>query len=361
MSNNNDDRGQEEEFDMAAIQAFMLGGGTESGGGGDNSSNKNDKKDDVPSSKKKKKKKKGKSGGSGTTTPAKTPPRPPASNSSTRKKEKSNSKPKTKTPQTTPQQRREEQRIRNTQRQYWRLYKNFFAIVETEWLDLDDQLMAVVGSIDNIRSRLPLESRILRHIRDEDEWEAKKPWEGYAQGYSSRREHNFAMQVEDIRLAQGHDLVQHEKMLAGLRRLLSALSEVQDALGRKLDELMEHHWECSDDAGIESAMDPQGLSAVSLQTLVDEASMVYNQLSLELCRKQGLVQELLDSVDDDMIAGEEKAAHAFGPEGDDILGGGRSSRKTAFSCARAWPRDSDQSCLETPLLQRCLKRCESSP
>ena len=347
---------------MAAIQAFMLGGKKKSGGGGgDNNNNSDDKKGDIPSSKKKKKKKKGKVGagsGGGSSTPTrKTPPRPPASNNS-HKKKSGDTKPKT--PQTTPQQRREEQRIRNTQRQYWRLYKNFFSIVEAEWLDLDDQLLAVVGSIDNIRSRLPMESRILRTIRDEDQWEAKKPWEGYAQGYSSRREHNFAMRVEDVQLAQGHDLVQHEKMLAGLRRLLSALSEVQDALGRKLDELLGHHWECSDDAGIESAMDPQGLATVSLQTLVDEASLVYNQLAMELYRKQGMVQELLDSVDDDMIAGEEKAAHAHGPVGDDILGGGRSSKKTASACAKAWPRDSDQSCVENSLLQRCLKRCEGS-
>ena len=360
MSNNNDG-GQEEEFDMAAIQAFMLGGKKKAGGGGgDNNNTKNDQKDDVPSSKKKKKKKKGKGAAGGSKTPTKTPPRPPASNSRNISSQKKKSNTKAKTPQTTPQQRREEQRIRNTQRQYWRLYKNFFSIVETEWLDLDDQLMAVVGSIDNIRSRLPMESRILRNIRDEDEWEAKKPWDGYAQGYSSRREHNFALRVEDVRLAQGYDLVQHEKMLAGLRRLLSALSEVQDALGRKLDELLSHHWECSDDAGIESAMDPQGLSTVSLQTLVDEASLVYNQLAMELYRKQGMVQELLDSVDDDMIAGEEKAAHSFGPEGDDILGGGRSSQKTASYCTKAWPRDSAQSCVESSLLQRCLKRCESN-
>ena len=232
--------------------------------------------------------------------------------------------------------------------------------METEWLDIDDQLMAVVGSIDNIRSRLPMESRILRHIKDEDEWEAKKEWDGYALGYSTRREHNFAMRVEDIRLAQGHDLEQHEKMLAGLRRLLSALSEVQDALGRKLDELMGHHWECSDDVGIQGAVDPQNMSTISLQTLVDEASLVYNQLAMELYRKQGLVQELLDSVNDDMIAGEERSSRGLGLEGDEELGGGRSSRKTASSCARVWPRDSDQSCIETLLLTRCLKRCEGT-
>ena len=40
-------------------------------------------------------------------------------------------------------------------------------MVDTEWLDMDNQLEAVVGSIDNIRSRLPMESRILHTIKDE--------------------------------------------------------------------------------------------------------------------------------------------------------------------------------------------------
>jgi len=349
---------EEEEFDMAAIQSFMLGGGSKKGGGNSNDDNSDTPRSVQSNKKKKKKKKKGEGGGGGGggggsgATPTKTPPRPPASNSPKK------SKTKAKTPQSTPQQRREEQRLRNDRRQYWRLYKSFFAIVETEWLDMDNQLEAVVGSIDNIRSRLPMESRILRTIKDEDDWERKKPWDGYALGYSTRREHNFALRVEDIRLAQGHDLQQHEKMLSGLRRLLSALSETQEALGRKLDELMGHHWECCEDMG--SSSEDSSSSSSSLQTLVDEASLAYHQLAMELYRKQGLVQELLDSVADDMIEGEERGAHEAGPKGDTILGRGRSSRSTASSCAKEWPRSSESSCVDNSLVLSCIKRCEGT-
>ena len=347
----------EEEFDMAAIQSFMLGGGSsKKKAGGTNNDDNRETQSSMQSNKKKKKKKKGKDSGSDASR-TKTPPRPPASSSPTKNNSKTG---KAATPQSiTPQQRREEQRLRNNKRQYWRLYKSFFAIVDTEWLDMDNQLEAVVGSIDNIRSRLPMESRILHTIKDEDDWESKKPWDGYALGYSTRREHNFALRVEDIRLAQGHDLEQHEKMLAGLRRLLSAISEVQEALGRKLDELMGLHWECCEDMDLRSEHSPSTL--ISMQTLVDEASLVYHQLAMELYQKQGLVKELLDSVADDMIEAEERSAQeVVGPGGDDIMNVGRSSKGAASSCSKEWSRGSENSCVETSLLLRCLKRCEGT-
>ena len=325
---------EEEEFDMAAIQSFMLGGGSsKKKAGGTNNDDSSKTQSSMQSKKKKKKKKKDKGSGSDATQ-TKTPPQ-----------------------SITPQQRREEQYRRNNQRQYWRLYKSFFAIVDTEWLDMDNQLEAVVGSIDNIRSRLPMESRILNNINDEDDWESKKPWDGYALGYSTRREHNFALRVEDIRLAQGHDLEQHEKMLAGLCRLLSALSEVQEALGRKLDELMDLHWECCEDVDLRSEYSSS--SSISMQTLVDEASLVYHQLALELYRKQGLVKELLDSVADNMIEAEERSSHeVVGAGGDDIMNVGRSSKGAASSCSKEWSRGSEHSCVDNSLLLSCLKRCE---
>ena len=349
---------EEEEFDMAAIQSFMLGGGSsKKKAGSTNNRDNSNTQSSIRSNKKKKKKKKGKGNSGSDATLTRTPPRSPASSSQMKNNSKTG---KAATPQSiTPQQRREEQRLRNNKRQYWRLYKSFFAIVDTEWLDMDNQLEAVVGSIDNIRSRLPMESRILHTIKDEDDWESKKPWDGYALGYSTRREHNFALRVEDIRLAQGHDLEQHEKMLAGLRRLLSAISEVQEALGRKLDELMGLHWECCEDMDLRS--EHSSLSSISMQTLVDEASLIYNQLAMELYRKQGLVKGLLDSVADDMIEPDERSAHeVVGAGGDDILNVGRSSKGAASSCSKEWPRGSENSCVETSLLLRCLKRCEGT-
>ena len=342
---------EEEDFDMAAIQSFMLGGGSSKKKAGGANNDDSSKTQNSMQSKKKKKKKKDKGSGSDATL-NKTPPRPPASIGQTKFISKTK---KATAPQSiTPQQRREEQYRRNNQRQYWRLYKSFFAIVDIEWLDIDNQLEAVVGSIDNIRSRLPMESRILNNINDEDDWESKKPWDGYALGYSTRREHNFALRVEDIRLAQGHDLEQHEKMLAGLCRLLSALSEVQEALGRKLDELMDLHWGCCEDVDLRSEYSSS--SSIPMQTLVDEASLVYHQLALELYRKQGLVKELLDSVTDDMIEAEERSSHKTG--GDDIMSVGRSSKGAASSCSKEWSRGSELSCVDNSLLLSCLKRCE---
>jgi len=71
-----------------------------------------------------------------------------------------------------------------------------------------------------------------------------------------------------------------------------------------------------------------------MQTLVDVASLVYNQLAMELCWKQGFIKGLLDSVADDMIEPEKRSGHeVVGPGGDDILNIGRSSKDAASSCS----------------------------
>jgi len=255
-----------------------------------------------------------------------------------------------------PQQRKEEQRIRNVERQYWRIYRGFFAIVKDEWIDIDDQMQAVVSSIENIRSRLPMETDVINAIRDEEEWEAQKEWDGYGLGYSTRREHNFALTLEDVQLAMGHDLAQHEKMLKVSRTLLSDLSEAQNALGRKLDDLMQHHLDstsCGDEEMLVMAL-PSG----SAQLLVDEATQVYSQLSQELYRKQCLVQRLFDSVTNDMIQGGDgpmKDVHFDGDRSNNVM----SSKGTASHCCTVWPRGSKYSFIDALLLDNALRRCES--
>ena len=49
-----------------------------------------------------------------------------------------------------------------------------------------------------------------------------------------------------MELALSHDLMQHEKMMDGLRSLLANLSECHEALLRHLDVMTKHHSECLD-------------------------------------------------------------------------------------------------------------------
>ena len=342
----------DDEATRLAIQQFMLGGSPAA------KSPSNQQGDSAGSRKKKKKRKKAKGGSDGSDA---RPPSTPVTSSPTKtytpqdhspRRSSSKNKSATATPLSS-QQRREEQQIRNAERQYWRIYRGFFAIVKNEWVDIDDQMEAVISSINNIRNRLPMETNVINAVSDEEEWQAQKEWDGYGLGYSARREHNFALTVEDVHLAMGHDLAQHEKMLKASRSLLSNLSEAQNALGRKLDDLIKHHLEstCLGD-------DIRVSSTVSVQLLVDEATQVYNQLSQELYRKQYLAQLLFDSVTDDMLHDDDgpiKDVRFDGAENCSSM----SSKDTSSICCKEWPRSSKYSFVDDVALDKCLRRCES--
>ena len=72
---------------------------------------------------------------------------------------------------------------------------------------------------------------------DEDDWKSH----GYQQ--HSKKSSSQYLQINDLQLALSHDLEQHEKMLVGLRSLMSNLAECHDALGRIVDSLWQYHFE----------------------------------------------------------------------------------------------------------------------
>ena len=90
---------------------------------------------------------------------------------------------------------------------------------------------------------------------------------------------------EDVELAQAHDLLQHEKMLSTLRSLIANLAKIQDAMSRRLDELMLMQLE-------------HGLHQLDSTRAQD----VYQVLASELLRKQDLVQSILASSNDGLLA-----------------------------------------------------------
>ena len=175
-----------------------------------------------------------------------------------------------------------------------------------EWKDMDDQIEAVIDSIANLRFRIWCEScRIIQQkYGSHDGTRKKEEWKQYGLRCSSYNvggrcgSSGDYLLLEDVELALNYDLLQHERMVAGVRQLMSALGQIFESIGRRLDEWMrieceEGYSEYGDDWGGGGAIGGEGL-----QLMVQD---VYQFLSDELYRKQMLVKNILDTCHDGLI------------------------------------------------------------
>lgn len=144
-----------------------------------------------------------------------------------------------------------------------------------EWVQADKQLNNVLNSILNLRNRIWWEKKKL----DESN-RTQNAWQG--SGFRPCN-HSFLLK-EDLESALSHDLLQHEKMLSGLRTLISSMAQAQDGMGRRLDEFFQME-ALTDDA----------------QNILDAMLQVFHFLGEELYRKQGLVSRVMDSCHDGIL------------------------------------------------------------
>ena len=214
-------------------------------------------------------------------------------------------------------------------KRYYNLLRSFIGKVKT-WMDTDDQILAVLDNIVSIRRRLPLEWKLKLSLRSSSECD--DGWKYH--GLSGRpKEASYAtvhLLPEDADLALSHDLEQHEKMLAGLRKLMSDLSDSIEAMGRALDTLLKFHLECE--------FDYDGEDGVEAETIVQSVIDLFHMLSLELYRKQALlVPTIFDSTTDDMLGLS---------DGRKRLESSAGGVEIARRCWQAWKRDCDESCFD---------------
>lgn len=148
-----------------------------------------------------------------------------------------------------------------------------------EWKDLDDQLYQVLNSIVNLRNRIWWETKSLSQSN------SKKAWQG--NGYRSRDGSSLLLS-EDIQLALSNDLLQHERMLLAARTLVSSMAQMQEAMGRRLDELYQILLDGNEESEI-----------------LDQALQVYRFLGEDLYRKQLLVAKTVDSCHNGLLYIEE--------------------------------------------------------
>eukprot|EP00553_Chaetoceros_curvisetus_P001571 CAMPEP_0204627826 /NCGR_PEP_ID=MMETSP0717-20131115/14381_1 /ASSEMBLY_ACC=CAM_ASM_000666 /TAXON_ID=230516 /ORGANISM="Chaetoceros curvisetus" /LENGTH=318 /DNA_ID=CAMNT_0051644195 /DNA_START=332 /DNA_END=1288 /DNA_ORIENTATION=+ len=255
--------------------------------------------------------------------------------------------------------------IRKAEKIYWHIFKRFINRVKDEWLDIDDQGYQVVKSIAGIRKRLPSEHKLLRQFRDvvvqKKDWachgtrqvliaskgEEEEEEEDYERGKGAAAPGLGLLSEEDVELALSHDLMQHEKMMSGLRSLFAQLSECHEALFRMLDEMTQHHLECSESFHWDD-LPPSFRRASSLEGLMGDLLAMF---SLELYRKQCMVHQVLDRVQDDLLRNTKKGG---GGREDDSEWEDLTPQGVVDRCCRLWPKDCSESSIEIGTLENAL-------
>jgi hypothetical protein len=123
-----------------------------------------------------------------------------------------------------------------------RLLRRSFQSSVRAWVETDDQLLQVSRSVANLRDRIWITSRALIALREEEEHRPKfhsradRGW--MEQGYRpSAPSLPPSLPEHVLHVALSDALVQHERMLALFRQLMSQLSQDQDALGRRAEDL----------------------------------------------------------------------------------------------------------------------------
>ena len=214
-------------------------------------------------------------------------------------------------------------------KRYYNLLRSFNGKVQT-WIDTDNQILAVLDNIVSIRRRLPLEWKLKQSLRSSSECDDGWKYHGLNGRPKESSYVTVHMLPEDADLALSHDLEQHEKMLAGLRALMSDLADNLEAMGRAVDTLSKFHLECESDY--------IGEDGVEAETIVQSVVDLFHMLSLELYRKQALlVPTIFDSTTDEMLGLS---------DGRKSLESSAGGVETARRCWQTWKRDSDESCFD---------------
>mmetsp|Transcript_8785 Transcript_8785/g.13038 ORF Transcript_8785/g.13038 Transcript_8785/m.13038 type:complete len:345 (+) Transcript_8785:120-1154(+) len=337
-NNNNDDA----EKMRLAFEQFMLSGGKNSKNN-NNSQEKNSNEEvttpqSTSSKSKKKKKKKRQSTGATSnkvvSTPAATIKQP---------------SPQQQQPTTTPNPK--------IKKRYYQLLRSFNDKVKHTWIDIDEQLLSVLQNIVSIRGRVPHEWKVLSQatryyqamvVKDSPEQEEEfdndgnhgDDWKSYGHQETSSQSFSHHLRIDDIQLALSHDLEQHEKMLTGLRSLMSNMAECHDALGRIVDNLWQFHFEVENNEGMNNKDE-------SLEHIVTCVTSLYQMLSVELYRKQNMIPMVIDSMKDEILGMNELG------KGHDV--GTKKSQTLVRECCKSWKRSSS----DEELLLSVMKLGES--
>lgn len=210
--------------------------------------------------------------------------------------------------------------LRKAQNRCWSIFNSFCSIVETEWFELDNQILDVLESGKIIRSRIPKEATILNEIAEQRITFHYKIEAEYCLDESF-------LSYQDVSNTLSHDLLRHENHIKTLRKLLSNLSELQERLNRILNDAMLRHFELK--------FCLVNVSSSKAMFLFDEMNIIFKMLSRELYRKQVLLKNVFESVNDDILK-----------QNDNFF----------ETCVRTWSRLSEESCIDMVKTNSILRK-----
>lgn len=227
-----------------------------------------------------------------------------------------------------PQQQHESHYYQQQQQQQYQrklasIVKAFAGTLQRDWLEVDETLGNVMSSVAHLRHRIALEQRQVvlqleqtsnqqynNHNQDDDKEEEEDDWKTWG-FHEHGRDAGVALTLADVHMALSRDLLQHESVCSTARKLLASLAQTQDALGRRLDEMMQFEMnhggggvvvvggEIHEADG--SATTTTSSSSSKCAAVVASCQQIYSSLALELFRKQRLVHQVLETVHDGML------------------------------------------------------------
>ena len=261
-----------------------------------------------------------------------------------------------------------EQRLKKWEKRSWTIFHKFANELKGTWLEIDEQTEQIVKSIAGIRSRLPMHAKLYdrfdresknndlnshsgyRHslVREYEETSGEESFRGNVYGWNGN-DTSETLNKKDVELAMSHDLIQHEKMMEGLRSLFSVLSESVDALSRHLDEILQHQFD-SDDLIFPTDLRTSFLKASHLPEVMTD---LFQMLSLETYRKQCLAHRIFETVVDAVM---EKSGSGSDIKTDPTNSdwGDLGPRGVVDRCSLLWPRNSKHSEIDLAILNGVL-------
>jgi len=210
--------------------------------------------------------------------------------------------------------------LRKAQNRCWSIFNLFCCIVETEWFELDNQMLDVLESKKVIRSRILKEGTILNEIAEQRNTFHYQIEAEYCLDESF-------LSYEDVSNTLSHDLLRHESHMKTLKKLLSNISELQERLNRILNDAMLRHFELK--------FCLVNDSSTKAMFLFDEMNIIFKMLSRELYRKQVLLKDMFESNNDDVLK-----------QNDDLF----------ETCVRTWSRVSEESCIDMAKTNNILRK-----
>jgi len=161
-----------------------------------------------------------------------------------------------------------------------------------EWIQLDEDIYRIVQSIHNLRKRIAWSQQYLGSVGEKEHQFGftNNVMVSPAADAMVTMFGSSALLEEDVRMAYSADLRRHERMIAMLRSNMGTLSQTQDAMGRRLDELMTWMYEVESGADLLDNM-------YSPDERSQQCEQAFVMLSNELYAKQMLARKLFDSYD----------------------------------------------------------------